>query len=143
MTTWIPTKVPLNCIAPSISPIFCAVYLFLNDGFGHPNGLQEWHSSFIDYTCGVGDTSLFAESSAVYYKILGIAINLFDELYEVYTRYDTIWPGMDPAHNPLPMVRLGKIEEMFQCQEAFMVSAALEARWTAEANGQALFTLAG
>lgn len=50
---------------------------------------------------------------------------------------------MDPVHNPLPMVRLGKIEEMLQCQEAFMASAALEARRTAEANGQALFTLAG
>lgn len=50
----------------------------------------------------------------------------------------TIWPGLDPAHNPSPAIRLGKIEEVLQHQEALMVSATVEARQSAEANGQAL-----
>lgn len=50
----------------------------------------------------------------------------------------TIWPGLDPAHKPPPAIRLGKIEEVLQHQEALMVSAKVEARQAAEDNGQAL-----
>ncbi len=57
-------------------------------------------------------------------------------------RDSTVWPVMDPAHNPSPLSRLEAIEGVLQQHETMMSAAALEARQAAEANGQALAALA-
>ncbi|XP_029683863.1 uncharacterized protein [Takifugu rubripes] len=53
----------------------------------------------------------------------------------------TIWPSINPVHNPSPLDRLERIEGILQQHEEAVASSAAETRRAAEANEQAFVVL--